>query len=119
MAARTETFCGRGVAAGELSDEELYPGVAQWAGLYDRMIEREEDETERRFRIAADHGAVGLLNHEKHERHEKGKGHGRWLREFLLFVLFVSFVVPSSAERLTFSRGTIGGIGVARAGGMG
>jgi len=62
--------------AGELSDEELYPGDAQWAGLYDRMIEREEDETGCRFQIAADHGTVGLLNHEKHERHEKGKGHG-------------------------------------------
>ena len=44
----------RGVAA-ELS--ALYPGDAQWAGLYDRMIEREEDETGRRFQIAADHGA--------------------------------------------------------------
>lgn len=47
----------RRAGAGELSDEELYPGDAQWAGIYDRMLEREEDETERRFRIAADHGA--------------------------------------------------------------
>lgn len=47
----------RGARAGELSDEEIYPGDAQWAGLYDRMIEREEDETGRRFQIAADHGA--------------------------------------------------------------
>jgi len=47
----------RRAGAGELSDEELYPGDAQWAGLYDRMCEREEDETERRFQIAADHGA--------------------------------------------------------------
>ena len=50
----------RRAEAGELSDEELYPGDAQWAGLYDRMIEREEDETGRRFQIAADHGAVGF-----------------------------------------------------------
>ena len=41
---------------GEFSDEELYPGDAQWAGLYDRMFEREVDEIERRFQIAADHG---------------------------------------------------------------
>lgn len=44
--------------AGELSDEELYPCDAQWAGLYDRMLEREEDETGRRFQIAADHGGA-------------------------------------------------------------
>lgn len=44
----------RRAEAGQLSDEELYPGDAQWAWLYDRMIEREEDE--RRFRIASDHG---------------------------------------------------------------
>ena len=47
----------RRAEAGELSDEELYPGDAQWAGLYDRMCEREDDETGRRFQIAADHGA--------------------------------------------------------------
>jgi len=64
----------RRAEARELS--ALYPGDAQWAGLYDRMIEREEDETVRRFQIASDHGAVGFLNHEKHERHEKGKGPG-------------------------------------------
>lgn len=45
----------RRAEAGELS--ALYPGDAQWAGLYDRLIEREEDETGRRFQIAADHGA--------------------------------------------------------------
>jgi len=45
----------RGGGPGELS--ELYPGDAQWSGLYDRLLEREEDETGRRFRIAADHGA--------------------------------------------------------------
>jgi hypothetical protein len=48
----------RRAGAGELSDEELYPGDAQWACLYDRMIEREEAETERRFQIASDHGTV-------------------------------------------------------------
>jgi len=47
----------RRAEAGELSDEELYPSDAQWAGLYDRLIEREEDEIERRLQIAADHGA--------------------------------------------------------------
>jgi len=47
----------RRAEAGELSDEEIYPCDAQWAGLYDRLIEREEDETERRFQIASDHGA--------------------------------------------------------------
>ncbi len=54
---RFATEAWRRAEAGELSDEELYPGDAQWAGLYDRMLEREEDETERRFQIAADHGA--------------------------------------------------------------
>lgn len=43
--------------SGELSDEDLYPCDAQWAGLYDRMLEREEGETEHRFQIASDHGA--------------------------------------------------------------
>ena len=46
----------RRVQAGELSDEELYPCDAQWAGLYDRLLEREEDETERPFQIASDLG---------------------------------------------------------------
>jgi cell division protein FtsZ len=41
--------------AGELSDEEFYPSGAQWSGLYDRMIEREEGEIERRFQIASNH----------------------------------------------------------------
>jgi hypothetical protein len=43
---------------GELSDEELYPSDAQWAGLYDRMVLREHDEIERRFRLASDYGQV-------------------------------------------------------------
>lgn len=47
----------RRAAAGELADEELYPCDAQWAGLYDRMHTHEDDETARRFQIAADHGA--------------------------------------------------------------
>jgi hypothetical protein len=42
--------------AGELADEELYPCDAQWAGLYDRMHTHEDDETARRFQIAADYG---------------------------------------------------------------
>jgi len=59
MAPLTEAVASeawRRSGARELSDEELYPGDAQWAGLYDRMIEREEDEIERRFRIASRHG---------------------------------------------------------------
>jgi len=44
--------------SGELSDEQLYPGDAQRAGLYDRILERDEAEAERRFQIAADHGAL-------------------------------------------------------------
>lgn len=47
----------RRAGSGELSEEELYPVDAQWAGLYDRMNEREADEIECRFRIASDHGA--------------------------------------------------------------
>jgi hypothetical protein len=43
--------------AGELADEELHPCTAQWAGLYDRMHTHEDDETARRFQIAADYGA--------------------------------------------------------------
>jgi hypothetical protein len=47
----------RRAEAGEFSEDELYPCDAQWAGLYDQMIEREEDEIERRFQIASDHCA--------------------------------------------------------------
>jgi len=42
--------------AGDITDEELHPCDAQWAGLYDRMHTHEDDETARRFQIAADHG---------------------------------------------------------------
>jgi hypothetical protein len=42
--------------AGELADEELYPGDAQWSGLYDRMFLHLPDEIERRFALAADYG---------------------------------------------------------------
>jgi hypothetical protein len=42
--------------AGELADEELYPCDAQWAALYDRMEPRADDETARRFQIAAAYG---------------------------------------------------------------
>ena len=45
--------------AGELTDEELHPCDAQWAGLYDRMHTHEDDETARRFQIAADYGEPG------------------------------------------------------------
>jgi hypothetical protein len=42
--------------AGALSDEELYPCDAQWAGLYDRMAVHAPDETERRVELAAAFG---------------------------------------------------------------
>ena len=42
--------------AGELADVELYPGDAQWSGLYDRMFPHLPDEIERRFELAADFG---------------------------------------------------------------
>jgi hypothetical protein len=42
--------------AGDITDEELHPCDAQWAGLYDRMHTHEDDETARRFQIAADFG---------------------------------------------------------------
>jgi hypothetical protein len=43
----------RRAEAGELADDELYPGDAQWAGLYDRMSHPTPDETERRREITA------------------------------------------------------------------
>jgi hypothetical protein len=36
--------------------EELYPGDAQWSGLYDRMSPHTADEMERRLALAADYG---------------------------------------------------------------
>ena len=42
--------------AGDITDEELYPCNAQWVGLYDRMHSHEDDETARRYQIAADYG---------------------------------------------------------------
>jgi hypothetical protein len=42
--------------AGELQDDELYACDAQWSGLYDRMILRLHDETERRLELAAAYG---------------------------------------------------------------
>ncbi len=41
---------------GELDENEMYVCDAQWAGLYDRMHTHEDDETARRFQIAADYG---------------------------------------------------------------
>jgi hypothetical protein len=37
---------------GELSDEELYPSDATWAGLYDRMQHHTPEELNRRERLA-------------------------------------------------------------------
>ncbi len=44
--------------AGELTDEEMYPSDANWAGLYDQMLTHTVEETTRRFRIAAEFGEV-------------------------------------------------------------
>jgi len=44
--------------AGELADGELYPCDAQWSGLYDRMHTHTDDETDRRFQIAAGCGSL-------------------------------------------------------------
>jgi hypothetical protein len=41
---------------GELTEHELYPSDAQWAGLYDRMPTHTAEETERRLKLAADFG---------------------------------------------------------------
>jgi len=38
--------------ADELNDDELYPGDAQWSGLYDRMFDHAPDETARRMELA-------------------------------------------------------------------
>ncbi len=46
----------RRVEAGEITEAELYPGEAQWCGLYDRMHTHEPDEMERRLAFAADYG---------------------------------------------------------------
>jgi hypothetical protein len=46
----------RRAEAGELADEELYPGDAQWSGLFDRMFPHLPDEMERRLALAADYG---------------------------------------------------------------
>ena len=47
---RLSSEAWRRAEAGELSDEELYPGDAQWAGIYDWMCEREDDDIDRRPR---------------------------------------------------------------------
>ena len=46
----------RRVAAGEITEAELYPSAAQWCGLYDRMHTHAPDEMERRLALAADYG---------------------------------------------------------------
>lgn len=39
--------------AGEMTDEEMYPSDASWAGVYDQMDSHTQEETDRRFDIAA------------------------------------------------------------------
>jgi hypothetical protein len=43
----------RRAEAGQVADEEIHACDAQWAEIYDRMTEHEEDESERRREIAA------------------------------------------------------------------
>jgi len=38
--------------SGEISDDELYPSDAQWAGLYDRMNRHSDEETAHRLELA-------------------------------------------------------------------
>ena len=42
----------RRAEAGELPAEALYPGDAQWCGLYDRMHHHTPEERQRRARLA-------------------------------------------------------------------
>jgi hypothetical protein len=46
----------RRAAAGEISEEQLYPSDAQWCGICDRMYRLTSDETERRMRLATAFG---------------------------------------------------------------
>jgi hypothetical protein len=46
----------RRAEAGRLADDELYPGDAQWCGLFDRMQVHLPDETQRRVELAASFG---------------------------------------------------------------
>jgi hypothetical protein len=46
----------RRAEADEITEAELYPGDAQWCGLYDRMFPHTPDEIERRLALAADYG---------------------------------------------------------------
>jgi len=39
-------------AAGEFTDEELYPSDAQWAGIFDQLDNPTEEEIERRRLIS-------------------------------------------------------------------
>jgi hypothetical protein len=42
--------------SGEIADEELYAGDAQWSGLFDRMLVHVPEETERRVELEAAYG---------------------------------------------------------------
>ncbi len=46
----------RRAEAGELTDDELYPSDAQWAGICDRMRSLTPQESERRRQLAAAYG---------------------------------------------------------------
>jgi hypothetical protein len=44
----------RRAESGELTEHELYPSDAQWAGLYDRMPTHTPEEIERRLKLSAE-----------------------------------------------------------------
>lgn len=48
----------RRFAAGTITDEELYPSDAQWAGLHDRLIRQTVAETRRRRRLDLEYGPL-------------------------------------------------------------
>ena len=48
----------RRAEAGQLADDELYPGDAQWCGLYDRMFPHTAEEMERGLSLAAAYGTA-------------------------------------------------------------
>ncbi len=48
----------RRAKAGDLNEDELYPGEAQWSGVYDRMRVHLPDEMERRHTLASNYGRL-------------------------------------------------------------
>ncbi len=48
----------RRAAHRQLTEQELYPSDAAWAGLYDRMLIHLPEENERRLELAAQYGLL-------------------------------------------------------------